>query len=1638
MNRRSRILFLLTAVLFALFLSALPAPALTILGSGTTALLGGDLTDPENNGSDVTGTNFNWVTITASSENYWNAEGAFNIFDNQVGSGDAKWCCEPAPQWIAVEFDRPYVLTHFTLAAGNDAPERDPTRWRIEGSNDGTAWTTIYEWTAGISVFSERHEVLRFDGAGADFPTPAPYLRFRYSAISTDATMHQVNELELFGVPTVVIKDFAVNRPLIPPGEPIAFSWEVDPRTTNIVISNVGDVTAQTVNGFGSVTLNPGPLATTTYTMSATHPDTTAQRPVIVTVTDQPVIQAFSANPAIIGPGGSTLLNWEVFNATSITLNGTAVTGASLRVSPGSTTTYTLTALNPQGTASAQVTVSVVEPGVPTISEFMADNDGAVIADGDGDFSDWIEIHNPSATTALLAGYFLTDDPANLQKWAFPAVSLAPGAYLVVFASGKNRVVAGAPLHTNFSLDADGEYLALVKPDGVTIVSEFGADGAPYPEQQEGVSFGLFGSSLQPGYFNTATPGAVNSSGFLGFVEDTRFSRNRGFYASGQVVAITSATPGAQIRFTTDGSWPSETSGTLYTGPITVNRTMPVRAMAYKTGHRSTNVDTHTYIFPDDVVTQTAATTQSTWGLPAQWGTQAPDYGMDPRVVTAHSATIRNDLKTVPTLSVVMDAQDMFGPSGIYSNPNSSGPSWERAMSLELIDPARPDGSGDFQLNAGLRIQGGAFRGFGLTLKKSFRALFKGIYGPTKLRYPLFGTTRAKEFDTLILRAEANDGYQWGNLTNVQYARDEFGRRSARDLGIPSPEGRHLHLYINGVYWGIYNVVERPDSSFGEQYFGAKKEEWDGINFGTATNEGSTVPWNTMVSLLSGITSATTEPARTAAFMRAQGLNPDGADNPAWSDYINVENYIDYLLVNWFIGNADWPHRNYYTGRERDRIDAAPLNGSRTSTGMHFFMWDAETSMLLSSSNDKTGDTSGVCVPYGHLRNSQEFRVRFGDRAYRALFNGGALTPQPSLNRYADITRNHPSILIPELARWGDQHGTLRTIQQWQAEYNNVRNNWLSVRTPGFVSILKGANLYPQTDPPTFSQRGGSVLPTTPVTLATNADRIYYTLDGTDPRLIGGAANPTARLVTFGGGGPVPVTFINTGHVWKYLDNGSNQGTGWRAVGFNDTAWASGPSSLGYGTEGEGAGTTVSYGPDPNNRHRTTYFRTTVNIPDPGAFHHFLLRIKYDDGAGIHINGGPPIWANLAENAPYNALALGGVLDEANWKDYMLPVSAFNPGTNTIAVEIHQATGNSSDIRLDMFLRGEISSGGTNVSDPIFFSQPTTVKARAFNSGTGEWSPIDEAFFSIDTVPADASNLVVSEFSYRPADPTAEAELAISSDRDEFEFIELMNIGAKTVDLTDVSFTVGVQFTFPENTLLAAGGRIVVARNRAAFSERYSAVLGSILLAGGAASGNLSNDGERLVLTSASTGVIRDFTYDDRPPWPTAPFGQGYSLVLIAPRTNPDANVGSNWRSSTGLHGTPGGSDTLGYADWKLMHGVTSDEEDADQDGYNALAEFALGTSPNMPSANPPIQSGLIAVGGEEYATIEIRRSLAATDDVRLLVETSSALATWTADAVFVGETHHEDGETATVTYRSPQPISASSRLFLRATFIAR
>ncbi|MBC8089012.1 MAG: chitobiase/beta-hexosaminidase C-terminal domain-containing protein, partial [Phycisphaerae bacterium] len=309
-------------------------------------------------------------------------------------------------------------------------------------------------------------------------------------------------------------------------------------------------------------------------------------------------------------------------------------------------------------------------------------------------------------------------------------------------------------------------------------------------------------------YYATPSPGATNSGGALGLVADTKFSIDRGFYNIPFTVAITSATANAEIRFTTNGEIPSAVNGFIYTTPITINKTTALRAIATKPGWLPSDVDTHTYVFLNNVITQSLAGATND-GFPSTWPGTTPDYAMDPNVTGPYAAQMTNALRSLASLFVTTSISNLFdATTGIYTHPTQHGIAWERAISLEMIGT---NGQSEFQENCGLRIQGGAFRGFNYTQKKSLRVLFKSIYGPGKLQHDLFQEPGAtEEFDGFVLRAGGNDGYAWVDAgTTVQFIRDEFGRRLHLDMGHPAPRGKFEHLYLNGLYWGLYNLVER-------------------------------------------------------------------------------------------------------------------------------------------------------------------------------------------------------------------------------------------------------------------------------------------------------------------------------------------------------------------------------------------------------------------------------------------------------------------------------------------------------------------------------------------------------------------------------------------------------------------------------------------------------------------------------------------------------------------------------------------------------------------------------------------------------------------------------------------------------------
>jgi hypothetical protein len=337
-------------------------------------------------------------------------------------------------------------------------------------------------------------------------------------------------------------------------------------------------------------------------------------------------------------------------------------------------------------------------------------------------------------------------------------------------------------------------------------------------------------------------------------------------------------------------------------------------------------------------------------------------------------------------------------------------------------------------------------------------------------------------------------------------------------------------------------------------------------------------------------------------------------------------------------------------------------------------------------------------------------------------------------------------------------------------------------------------------------------------------------------------------------------------------------------------------------------------------------------------------------------------------------------------------------------------------------------------SGPVVLNSPAIIRARQFDNATAKWTPVTEATFVVSTVPATASNLVVSEIMYHPADPSAAEIAAGYNDSNMFEYLEFMNIGPSAIDLSGVALTTGVTFTWPTGApllrVLGPGERAVVVGNPGAFNMRYNNPPVKIA---GAFSGNLSNSGEQLVVTGPG-GTIKDFSYSDAAPWPPEADGDGYSLVLNNPASNPNHSLPQSWRSSFEVKGTPGtapgASGPTGSAAAALA--------DTDGDGVSDLLEYAAGTLGAGGYSQPVQASGTVsltvppAVTPATYITFEYRRSRSA-DGFSLDAEVSTGLSGWQPISslfTLMSQTNNADG-TATVKWRSTQPAAQlTGRLF--------
>ena len=503
-------------------------------------------------------------------------------------------------------------------------------------------------------------------------------------------------------------------------------------------------------------------------------------------------------------------------------------------------------------------------------------------------------------------------------------------------------------------------------------------------------------------FFAVPSPGTANTIDT--WQPDIAFSAERGMYYQPFQLAISTATTGSSIYYTLDGSMPSATHGTPYTTPITIGTTATVRAASVVSGGLTGVVSTQTYIFPNDVIDQSA----NPAGFPASWGSEPADYALDTRITTdpTYENELVQDLLSLPTMSIVTDRTTLFGSSGIYSNPTVNDV--DVPASLEYFDPATGE---QFQINAALRMQGG-YGSQPFFKKHSFRFSFKSPYGPTKLDFPLFGDDAANSFDTITLRSNFNDAWMWGQ-DKATYIRNQFANDLFLAMGEEATHSNYVLLYVNGLFWGLYNPTERPDASFAAAYMGGEKESWDAFNIHGAVNDSDATEYNLLANY-------NFQSGSTAAYQKVQGNNPDGTRNASYPVLLDMNSFVNYMLMNLYIGNTDWPGNNWYMVRKEDS-SATNLD----STGFKFVPWDSEMATGLNHAQtydlyaNSIGDAywSGwVASAFQSLMNNADFRILFADHAQKYLFNGGVLTAAATTSRFQAIADSVQQGIVLESA----------------------------------------------------------------------------------------------------------------------------------------------------------------------------------------------------------------------------------------------------------------------------------------------------------------------------------------------------------------------------------------------------------------------------------------------------------------------------------------------------------------------------------------------------------------------------------------------------------------------------------------------
>ena len=1097
----------------------------------------------------------------------------------------------------------------------------------------------------------------------------------------------------------------------------------------------------------------------------------------------------------------------------------------------------------------------LAEPRFPpqillVINEFMASNNNYT-QDPQGQFDDWIEIYNNGTEAVDISGMYLTDNLSTPTKWQIPndqpsLVIIPPGGHLLIWADGDP---SDTGLHSNFKLDADGEEIGLFKSDGVTLL-----DSVVFGEQTSDISYGRYPDGTDNWrFFGSPSPAAENIGIYEGFIDEIQFSREGGLYNEPISVTLATETEDTTIYYTLDGSEPYELGsrfrkGTVYTGPISVNRTTYLKAVAIKTGWKSSDAAIQVYIFLDLSISDFSS------NLPIA-------------VVDTLGKGISQTAQTLSFASFIDTSAD------------------GRAR---LTDPP------DFVGRAGINVRGKSSAGWP---KKQYHFETWDEYDQDK--------------DVSILGFPADsDWVLQGPYSDKSLMRNFLSYKWSNDLGHYSVRTRFIEMFLNtnggGIsmndYVGVYVFMEKIKRG-ADRVDIAALEPSDNtepqISGGYIFKKDKADPGETVFRTGRGLEVRVIEP-------KMVDITPEQVDwlhnylnefesvlygsnfmDPVngYAKYIDVGSFIDVHILVELTKNIDGFRLSTYMSKDRaGKINMGPI-------------WDYNLS--LGNANYLQGwiptgwyyplISAGDYPWWRRLFEDPVFSMRYADRWFELrenlLATGQLLQDIDDTAALLDEAqaRNFDRWHILGIYRWPNWFiaDTYYEEINWMSGWLEQRLNWMDSQIDFELAAT----------PPRFNPQDGQFDHSFELAMMAPYGQIYYSLDGTDPSGLMPSEGIKGMFVPENAEKRVFVPVRQIAYNWN------------QPSGFNDRNWnnhTGTPGGVGYERE-SGYNQFIGLNLDSQMyaRNASCFIRIPFSLHDsPDDFDILTLNIRYDDGFVAYLNGTEVARRNVGDTLTWSSAAVAEHPDSEAVHFESIDISAslnqLHTGSNLLAIQGLNTSSTDTDFLISVEMRASLEGsddvdlpGISQYTGPVTLTASTHIRARILNGGV--WSALNEAVFAIGRV---TQNLRVTEVMYNPR--------ALNG-----EFIELKNIGTETINLNLVKFTNGIDFTFPSIDL-APGEYIVIVHDRNAFETQY----GSTVKIAGQYSGKLNNAGERIMLEDAIGQTILNFNYKDN--WRSITNGEGFSLTIIDPThfdlSTWDAK--DAWRASAYLDGSPGQDDS--------------------------------------------------------------------------------------------------------------------------------